>query len=800
MLRLPKLTLAWTRRTPPAWTPYVAACGLVLFTALVRMITDPLLGNPYPFVTFTVTLVIVAWHVGPLPTTLAALLAIGLSEQIFLQEQAALTSNTELMTLRHITFLASGALCVLLSAARQPARRQSRQATHQLARISTVIGAEKTVRVRLERARRLTEARLSAVVGAAMDAIVLLDGDLNILVFNNAAQSMFELPAERALGASFLQFLPERLRHAYQMRIMTHTGKAAFLTDGMDIAHLVAVRSTGEEFPIEGTIAVIDDHGERLYEIILRDISERMRAEEALREQKERLQLALIAADMGTWRWDLRTGQDTRDGPLNRMLGLTPDESTHDIKDFLARIFPDDLPRVQSLIDQSLETGEVYDAEFRIVQPDGSIRWLRDRGKVILGSDGKAAWMTGVVSDVTVRKLSEQHSARLHAFTAALSGASTSAEVAETFLTHANSLLDNATVVVTGVDRETNALRIVGTGQTGAASPRIDVDVASNFSLLNDALHTRLPAWVEQADETAPIAAMAALPLISHGGVLGGILLLFPTTRGFSEDERDFWLALAHETAVALERAHHFEAEQNARAEAERANNLKLKFLGMISHELRTPLTSIKGFTSTLLASDVAWGSDEQREFIGIINAEADKLRDLVVQLLDVSSLEAGTLRIQPEIVPLHTVVAAAQPQMAAVSASHVLHITLTDDLPPVLVDSLRIGQVIVNLVDNAAKYSPPGSRIHLSAVANGDHVRVAVSDEGEGIPLADRQLVFEAFRQVDRKTRQRGAGLGLAICKGVLEAHGADIWIEDGAAGGAAICFTLPIGVNRSA
>ncbi|MHB8629571.1 MAG: sensor histidine kinase [Aggregatilineales bacterium] len=225
------------------------------------------------------------------------------------------------------------------------------------------------------------------------------------------------------------------------------------------------------------------------------------------------------------------------------------------------------------------------------------------------------------------------------------------------------------------------------------------------------------------------------------------------------------------------------------------ANELKLKFLAMISHELRTPLTSIKGFATSLLATDVNWSAEEQRGFIGIINEEADKLTDLIGQLLDLSQLHAGTLRIKPVTQSLQTIVDVAAAQLTTLAHHHHLTIQLAPELPPVMADPMRIAEVLSNLVGNAVKYAPEGTAIHIEGALREGMVTVQVSDEGPGIPPENRNVVFEAFRQLERKSSQpsKGAGLGLAICKGLIEAHHGRIWIADGPKLGTSISFTLP-------
>ena len=228
------------------------------------------------------------------------------------------------------------------------------------------------------------------------------------------------------------------------------------------------------------------------------------------------------------------------------------------------------------------------------------------------------------------------------------------------------------------------------------------------------------------------------------------------------------------------------------------ANKLKFEFLAMISHELRTPLASIKGFSSTLLATDVKWDEDNQRQFITIIGQESEKLTNLIIQLLDLSQLQAGTFRIAPMAHSMPDILDSIMVQLTSLAQNHRLTIRLAPDLPPVMADPRRIAEVINNLVGNAVKYAPQGTTIYIEGAVRDGVVKIDVSDEGPGIPLENRESVFEAFRQLKRESSQQptGAGLGLALSKGLIEAHYGRIWIGDSLPTGAIISFTLPLAV----
>lgn len=236
--------------------------------------------------------------------------------------------------------------------------------------------------------------------------------------------------------------------------------------------------------------------------------------------------------------------------------------------------------------------------------------------------------------------------------------------------------------------------------------------------------------------------------------------------------------------------------EQMARRAAERADQMKLQFFGMISHELRTPLASIKGFTSTLLADDVTIPPAQQREFLEIVDDETNKLTGLVEQLLDLSRMQAGMLRIEAASQAFEQVLKVAVIQMQTLANHHDLQLEVPETLPQVLVDRERIAQVLVNLVGNAVKFSPANNQILVRASHANDHVQIDVIDQGIGIPEHEHEIVFEAFRQVERKTpgHRAGVGLGLAICKAIIEAHHGKIWIEPNVPTGTQVSFTLAV------
>ena len=232
----------------------------------------------------------------------------------------------------------------------------------------------------------------------------------------------------------------------------------------------------------------------------------------------------------------------------------------------------------------------------------------------------------------------------------------------------------------------------------------------------------------------------------------------------------------------------------------EEMERLRAEFLGMVSHELRTPLATIKGSTTTLLDPSAALNPAEMTQFFRIIDAQTDRMRELIRDLLDVARVETGTLPVSPEPTDMASLVDEARNAFLRGGGRVRLRIEISPDLPAVMADRPRMVQVLGNLLTNAARHSPESSTIRVSAVEEGVHVVVSVSDQGRGIPAESLPHLFRKFSRIDAEEQGGDTGLGLAICKGIVEAHGGRIWAEsDGPGMGARFTFTVP-SVDREA
>jgi two-component system sensor histidine kinase KdpD len=268
---------------------------------------------------------------------------------------------------------------------------------------------------------------------------------------------------------------------------------------------------------------------------------------------------------------------------------------------------------------------------------------------------------------------------------------------------------------------------------------------------------------------------------------------------GVNRDQPDsrtaFFLTFLDQATSIIERARlHRESLQVELLQ--RTDALRAALLSSVSHDLRTPLSSIKAAATSLLQEDVSWDEEERKSFVLSIEREADRLNRLVANLLDMSRIEGGALNLDKEWYPIDELIHDVLGHMQFLLQDRVVTVTIADDLPPVEIDELQMDQVLTNLIENAVRYTPVESPIVITAHVEHEQMIVSIADSGPGIPYIDRERIFDKFYRASgiRRRGTIGSGLGLAVCRGLVEAHGGRIWAENRAEGGAIFHFTLPV------
>ncbi len=303
----------------------------------------------------------------------------------------------------------------------------------------------------------------------------------------------------------------------------------------------------------------------------------------------------------------------------------------------------------------------------------------------------------------------------------------------------------------------------------------------------------QMAGWGTQNTPDSPILYV---PLPAAAATLG-ILALRPR-----DPEAENWLlpeqlrlrlleSLAKQVALALEVERLQKAALSAQVAAE-TERLRTSLLSSVTHDLQTPLAAIVGSASSLLQGQLA--PPVAQEMLTNIYDEGERLSRLINNLLNMAKLESGSLKLQAELQPLEEVVGAALNQWEKQLADRPVEVSLPLDLPMVPLDGALAEQIFINLLENASRYTPAGSPIRIAATAKDDHLEVEVADRGPGFSPEDLEKIFEMYYRGTEAQEGRGYGLGLAICRAIVEAHGGRIWAVNQEGGGAAVRFTLPL------
>lgn len=365
-------------------------------------------------------------------------------------------------------------------------------------------------------------------------------------------------------------------------------------------------------------------------------------------------------------------------------------------------------------------------------------------------------------------------------------------QIAWTFVRHTGVAIGRNTVLLLPdiqgnlrVEARYNAGKPDGTGDHQSELPAAEYAVA-NWVWANSQVAGR-------STETLPGADFLFVPLTVDRRTVGvfGIEL---KQRKMTQEERQLIYAWAGLAAVAVERGNLTEAARQA-ALLKESDQLRTALFNSVSHELRTPLAAISAAVATLLDMGAQYSAEIRRELLETVKDSADRMERVVANLLDTARIESGMLQLKIDWCDVEDIVGTAIRRMRETTKKHVLRTRVVRELPLLRADCVLLEHVLVNLLDNAIKYSPPGTEITIAAKQNGTEMIVSVEDSGCGIPLQDLTKIFEKFYRTPQQAVQAaGTGLGLSICKSIVEAHQGRIWAKNNPGGGAIVAFAVPV------
>ncbi|MCC5603015.1 PAS domain-containing protein [Nostoc favosum] len=643
-----------------------------------------------------------------------------------------------------------------------------------------------------------------------------------------------------------------------------------------------------------------------LYQQAQRELKERQQVEAELRQREEQLRLALLASRMGTWNWNIQTGKISWSDNLEALFGLQPGEFDGSFEMFVARLHLDDRDRVLADVDRAIATGEDYDIEFRVVYPNGTIRWALSQGKVFYDLQGQPMQMAGIDIDITERKRSaealRESEERFRQLAENIDAVFWIREVPENRVSYVSpaykrlwglnpeELYQGQQAWIDRIhpeDRESTQRAFHEKAVAGKFDQeyriilpdgsirwvhdrcfglRDEIGEIYRFAGIAEDITDRkqVEEALRQSEERYRCLAELIPQLVWTANPEGALLDVNQRWLEFTgltpeQFHTIGWKEIVHPEDVIImaqqwskavrqgtsyqaegrmrqadgvyrwhlhqaigqkdkqgqivkwfgsatdieaqkqleaERDRLFQLEQAARAEAERANRIKDEFLAVLSHELRSPLNPILGWTKLLQTRK--FNETKTAEALATIERNAKLQTQLIDDLLDVAKILRGKLSIDASPVNLASVIECAIDTVstAAVAKSILLHPVLPN-IGQVSGDSNRLQQIVWNLLSNAIKFTPKGGRVEIRLKQVDDQVHIIVSDTGKGISPDFLPYIFESFRQEDVSITRKygGLGLGLAIVRQLVEAHGGTIAADSPGEGfGATFTVQLPL------
>lgn len=586
--------------------------------------------------------------------------------------------------------------------------------------------------------------------------------------------------------------------------------------------------------------------------IYFRDVTERKRTAEALRESEDRLRLALDFTQIGAWDWDIVTGKLIWNENHYHLFDLRPgaDQPTYAL--WTGQMHPDDRQATQDAIARALAARTDFEAEYRILWSDGSLHWIVSKGRGIFDATGSAVRMLGVALDITERKRAEE---QMQFLTEASSVLTASIDYKTTLVNIAHLMVPTLAdfcyfdvLTPEGKLQRVAQHHIDPTRQAWFAQiqtyiPPQDFIEHPVTHVLKAGKTILIPyvsdGWMQKAATTdahlqfmreSHLRSLMTVPLIANNRTLGALTLCFAAESGrhYTTDEMTLAEELAHRAALALDNAQLY-------YQAQEANRVKDEFLAVLSHELRTPLNPILGWAQLLQTRQ--FDQKTMMQALGIIERNAKLQTQLIGDLLDISRILRGKLSLDTKPVDLQVTIQAAIETMrlSAEAKSIQLHTYFEPGIGQVLGDAGRLQQVIWNLLSNAIKFTPPEGHVEIRLEQAGDdssgrvgegrldrtlemtsssssaslsptpnasplaptYASITVTDTGKGINPSFLPHVFDRFRQADSTITRTfgGLGLGLAIVRYMVELHGGTVRADSlGENQGATFTVLLPL------
>ena len=533
------------------------------------------------------------------------------------------------------------------------------------------------------------------------------------------------------------------------------------------------------QFVVINKFPVLDAQGNQIgFGTASTDITDRKKAEELLKESKERYAFAIAGTNDGLWDWNIETNENYMSPRFKEILGYQDNELENDVEVFFNALHPDDFERINEEVREHFEKHVPYNTDYRLRHKDGSYIWIHAKGQAVWDDDGKPLRMAGSISDITDRKQAEE---ALKMSEARLAG-----------------ILDIEPEAVIAIGAKMN-IRLFN--QSAERIFGYDADKVLGRSLemlMPERFRKGHRKHVEEFDRSED-----TYRLMDERQEIAGLRkdgTEFPASASVSKLEIGGEII---NTVLLQDITKRKEAEKaliDAKNEAEKANHTKSHFLAAVSHELRTPLNAILGLAQILEGQYFGpLGDKKYQEYAEDICSSGEYLLALIDDLLDISMIEAGKQALEKEKLSIGKVVADSVKlvDQKALNGGINLMANVPENLPPLYADLRATRQILLNLLSNAIKFTPKGGKITVSAKALKKNTTIKVADTGRGISAEILPGLTDMFvrSEKDPYVAEKGWGLGLSITKSLVDLHNGKLDIKSKVGKGTTVTVTLPNG-----
>ena len=603
------------------------------------------------------------------------------------------------------------------------------------------------------------------LVKYANDIVLLMDNNLDIVEVNDRAIELYQYSHEEIIGMNVRKLrLPEYDEQLEEkIEILRKSGRSTYETFHR--------RKDGAAIPIEISARLIEVEGKQYFQSICRDITERRKIEENLKQLLERYDIATRAGKLAVWDWDIRNDKLLWDDRVYELFGVKKGEITPVYDSWLRILHPEDVEKANLHIKNALTGRSEYDTEFRVIHPDGNVRYIKAYGQVVNDQDGNPSRLIGINYDITERKIAE------------LSLQLTEQTYRNLFETVSDAIyihkpdgafmdVNLGAVKMYGYSRE----ELVGMTPADVGAPDKN-DIGQLNIILNRVFETgkseQFEFWGRRKN-----GEIFPKEVVSNKGKYFGQDVIISTARDITP------------------RKNYEDQLRNAKEKAEESDRLKTAFLHNISHEIRTPMNAIVGFTALLDEPNL--DTESRKHFIDIISQSTNQLLGIISDIVDISNIETGQVKLNFSEVNLNTIIRNLYDQyrITADQKKLLLHYetALPDERADIYTDKTKLIQILSNLLNNAFKFTSQGS-IQFGYRLESNKIEFFIKDSGIGIPENKIEKVFDRFYQIENDSSRRysGAGLGLSISKAYIEILGGKIWVKSKPGKGSEFCFTHP-------